>query len=74
MNILFLAQYSAKKIHAWDLFKFCKLEIKLEMPAAKGDDHWEHQCCHTQCLSMILDSKEEVKLLASLSGECKPRL
>lgn len=44
---------------------FGKLAIKLEMPVAKGDDHWEHQCSHMQCLSMILDSKEGVKLLAS---------
>lgn len=44
---------------------FDKLAIKPEMPVAEGDDHWEHQCCHMQGLSMVLDSKEGVKCLAS---------
>lgn len=44
---------------------FGKLVTKLEMPVAKSDDHWEHQCCHMQCLSMVMDSKEGVKLLAT---------
>lgn len=44
---------------------FGKLAIKIEMPVAEGDDYWEHHYCLLQCLSMILDSKEVVKLLAS---------